>query len=140
MRNPEDAEEAVQEALTRAWRARDSCASPDAPLPWLLQITRREALRVLDRRRRLHERETADECAVLAVAGDNGVDRLLGTLRTEQALACLQPDERALVHLRYVLDLSHPQVAARLRLPEGTVKVRLHRIRARLRAVLEEEG
>src|SRR6266702_2576703 len=40
LRDHHDAEEAVQEALVRAWRRRDSCQSRDEPLPWLLQITR----------------------------------------------------------------------------------------------------
>jgi RNA polymerase sigma-70 factor (ECF subfamily) len=42
------------------------------------------------------------------------------------------------MRLRYVEDLTQGQVAARLGVPEGTVKVRLHRARARLRGVAAE--
>src|SRR5437868_6030023 len=52
LRNRDDAEEAVQEALARAWRKRAACRTPWAPLPWLLQITRNEAMRFAARRRR----------------------------------------------------------------------------------------
>jgi DNA-directed RNA polymerase specialized sigma24 family protein len=38
--------------------------------------------------------------------------------------------------LRYEADLEHPRIAGLLGMPEGTVKVRLHRIRQRLRPEL----
>lgn len=139
MRNPDDAEEAVQEALARAWRARASCATPEAPLPWLLQITRNEAFRLLDRRRRLEERETPAAAAAEPASEDSRLERAIAAMATEQALSDLRPDERALVRLRYVHDLSQPELARRLDLPEGTVKVRLHRIRGRLRTVFEAQ-
>jgi RNA polymerase sigma-70 factor (ECF subfamily) len=41
------------------------------------------------------------------------------------------------LHLRYAEDLTQIEVARRLGLPEGTVKVRLHRARGRLRRALE---
>src|SRR5216117_2113559 len=46
LRHPDDAEEAVQEAMIRAWRAREECRVPAARTAWLLQITRREAFRL----------------------------------------------------------------------------------------------
>ena len=56
----------------------------------------------------------------------------------DQALGLLQPHDRDIVRLRYAEDLTQEQVAARLDLPAGTVKVRLHRARERLRKGLEE--
>ena len=47
-------------------------------------------------------------------------------------LRLLTAPERRLLRLRYEDDLTHPEIARRLGLPEGTVKVRLHRLRARL--------
>src|ERR1700733_2756784 len=51
LRQPQDAEEVVQEALARAWRSRRACRTPETPLPWCLQITRNEALRLMQRQR-----------------------------------------------------------------------------------------
>lgn len=133
----EDAEEAVQEALTRAWRRRSSCRTPDEPMAWFLQITRHEALRQLDRRRRITERER-DEVAELPWH-EPVADQLLGAIATQQTLATLQPDERRLIELRYVDDLTQPQVARMLDIPEGTVKVRLYRLRRRLQTAFAEQ-
>ena len=135
LRDREDAEEAVQEALFRAWRNEAKCRTPNTPLPWLVQITRNEALRLAERRQRRLASEVHEETPERINSNDNGVERMLEAVATEQALSVLRPDERTLIHLRYVEDLTQGQVAARLGVPEGTVKVRLHRARARLRGI-----
>ena len=132
----EDAEEAVQEALTRAWRGWRACRNPEDPMAWLLQITRREAIRQLDRRRRITDRER-DQLTDFAVP-DAAVDHVLSAIDAEQALAILRPEERRLIELRYVEDLTQPEVARMLDIPEGTVKVRLHRLRQRLQSVFPD--
>ena len=139
LRHPEDAEEAVQEAMIRAWRARDACRAPAARTAWLLQITRREAFRVAERRTRLRDREHSDsqEGELLSLPHSE-IDGVESRVTFDQALGLLQPHDRDLVRLRYAEDLTQEQVAARLDLPAGTVKVRLHRARERLRKALEE--
>lgn len=137
LRDREDAEEAVQEAMIRAWRNHGKCRTPATPLPWLVQITRNEALRLAERRQRRQASEIHDERPDRD-AGDSGLERMLETVATEQALSLLRPEDRALIRLRYVEDLTQGQVAARLGVPEGTVKVRLHRARARLRGVARD--
>jgi RNA polymerase sigma-70 factor (ECF subfamily) len=137
LRDDEDAEEAVQEALIRAWRNQAACRTPATPLPWLVQITRNEALRLAARRSRRRASEIP-EGSPDRLEGDSGLDRALASVATEQALSVLRPEERTLMRLRYIEDLTQGQVAARLGLPEGTVKVRLHRARARLRGAAAE--
>jgi RNA polymerase sigma-70 factor, ECF subfamily len=135
--NRDDAEEAVQEAFVRAWRKRAACRTPSAPLPWLIQITRNEAMRLAARRSRRQASEIpdAEPEAVPAPSSESQLDRALTSVATEQALSTLCEDERNLLRLRYEEDLTQGQVAAALGVPEGTVKVRLHRVRARLRGV-----
>jgi RNA polymerase sigma-70 factor, ECF subfamily len=141
LRNRDDAEEAVQEALARAWRGRATCRTPATPIPWLLKITRNEAIRLAARRRRRELAEVhlvLDEPARDEPASDTAIERTLTAIATKQALGALGPDERKLIRLRYVYDLTQGQVAEALGVPEGTVKVRLHRARARLRGSAEE--
>jgi RNA polymerase sigma-70 factor (ECF subfamily) len=139
--NREDAEEAVQEAFVRAWRKQASCLTPSTPLPWLLQITRNEAIRLAERRSRRQATEVSEaepEAIFDAPSYESTLDQTLTAVATEQALSSLRPDERRLIRLRYVEDLTQGQVAAALGVPEGTVKVRLHRARARLRGVASD--
>lgn len=128
----------MQEALARAWRAQPRAALIESPMAWLLQITRNESLRVLERRSRLRTRELPELSADEPSAEDGRIEHLVTHAPTRQALHRLDPADRALLLLRYGEDLTQPELAKRLDLPEGTVKVRLHRIRKRFAEALEE--
>ena len=63
-------------------------------------------------------------------------ERVLATVERADlhaALDRLGERDRQLVRLRYDEDLTQTAIAHRLGIPEGTVKVRLHRVRAKLR-------
>jgi RNA polymerase sigma-70 factor (ECF subfamily) len=136
LRDPEAADDAAQEAMTRAWRQRGSCHSPSAPGPWVAQIARNEALRLWQREqgRRARAGEVEEEPA----PGEPLEEETITRVSVRQALATLTEEERELVSLRYESDLAHPAIAAVLGMPEGTVKVRLHRIRKRLATLIAE--
>jgi RNA polymerase sigma-70 factor (ECF subfamily) len=137
LRDPEAADEAAQEAMTRAWRQRGSCHSPGAPGPWVAQIARNEALRLWQREQRMRDR-SGDVFDESAAGGEPLEDQLIRRVSVRQALDTLTEEERELVNLRYESDLAHPAIAEYLGLPEGTVKVRLHRIRKRLATLIVE--
>jgi RNA polymerase sigma-70 factor, ECF subfamily len=129
--NEADAEEAVQEALARAWRKRGQCRE-DA-VPWMLQITHNEALRIATGRTEHRPLDDAPEASEGSRA-DEIVERIM--MRDE--LAGLRAADRLLLELRYGADLTQSAVADRAGIPEGTVKVRLHRLRKQLRSALQE--
>ena len=133
-----EAEEAVQEALMRAWTRRHACRSPDAPLPWMLEITRNESRRLLARRARRNSAAEGGSGSRELEAEDDQLVSTTTRVTVEQALARLEDSDRRVLRLRYADDLTQAEVARRLGLPEGTVKVRLHRARGRLRTMLEE--
>ena len=132
-----EAEEAVQEALIRAWIRRDACRTPHAPLPWMLEITRNEARRLLWR----HARRQRQAQALASSARDVEDDLLADTttrVTVAQAIARLEDADQDVLRLRYADDLTQAEVARRMGVPVGTVKARLHRARGRLRTLLEE--
>jgi len=135
-----DVDEVVQEALVRAWRRRATCRGDDR-MPWMRQITRNEALRLIARSRRRLEHELLDEAGLLdGLAGTDGEqaeDELLLRMDVAQLVGGLSVADRQLLALRYEHDLTQPEVAQMLGIPEGTVKIRLHRLRGRLRKALE---
>lgn len=129
-----EADDVAQEAALRAWRRRGTCRTPDAPEPWLRQIVRNEAARWFTRRR-----ETLVEASDVAVWADRAAwsaEDSTERLTVRSALAALPAGDRELLALRYEEDLTQPAIARRLGVPEGTVKVRLHRLRKRLQADL----
>jgi RNA polymerase sigma-70 factor (ECF subfamily) len=133
------AEDVVQLTLARAWRHRAACADPGAPLPWVIAIARNEARRWFVRpAAREIPGEVADDRRLGGVA--SAEDRTLVKLSVEQVVNRLSPDDRRLLTLRYAEDLTHSEIARRLSWPEGTVKVRLHRLRRRLATELEPDS
>ena len=51
----------------------------------------------------------------------------------------LSPLDRRLLFMQVWADIPVHEIAASLRMPEGTVKIRLHRARSRLRQLMEDE-
>lgn len=134
-----EAEEAVQEALARAWRRRDACRTLDQPLPWVLEITRNEARRLYGQRAIRLRREQSEEVPLERQAEDAQLAGVALRVSLERALHSLDEVDRSVLRLRYHQDLTQLEVAQRLGMPEGTVKVRLHRARRTLRTLLEGE-
>lgn len=132
-RSDAEAEDATQEALLRGWRLRHTCQQPERYLAWLARIARREALRL-----RADARVPAALDDSLHASEKNELEQVLGQVELERVLRELAPEERSLVLLRYAEDLTYRELAKRLGMPVGTAKVRLHRLRARLRASLAD--
>src|SRR3954468_11971822 len=109
LRDPEAADEAAQEAMTRAWRQRGSCHSPGAPGPWVAQIARHEALRLWQREQRLRagSGEVEDEPS----PGEPLEDALIRRVSVSQALATLTEEGRQLGGPRYESELADPASA-----------------------------
>ncbi len=126
------AEDAAQEAMLLIWRHQMSCRTPERPWGWIAAIAHREAVRAT----RQPSPEVLNDADAPAAPWDESEH--LGQLDLHRALAQLAPAERALLAARYWADLTQEQVAHQLGLPAGTVKVRLHRLRARLRPLLIE--
>ena len=96
---------------------------------WLAAILRNEAFRYYSRPR-------PDPTDLLEIYEGREDEMVLSTVDRadlQAALEELSESERALLALRYEEDLTQPAIAARLGIPEGTVKVQLHRARVKLR-------
>jgi RNA polymerase sigma-70 factor (ECF subfamily) len=127
--NPSEAEDIAQDALLRAWRRRSTLREADRRNQWLATIVRNEAFRLFARVRpdptsMIETQEGAEDANVVAT-----VERA----DLHAALKRLNDRDRQLLELRYTEDLTQQAIAHRLGIPEGTVKVRLHRARDKLR-------
>jgi RNA polymerase sigma-70 factor (ECF subfamily) len=136
----QDAQEAAQDALLRAWRGRADQRRHGSETCWVRQIARNEALRHLARRARTQDLYTEAPGELLdAVSSGQDVSQLAEILDLREAIAELAPRDALLLRLRYEQDLTQPRLARLAGMPEGTVKIRLHRIRGRLRERLTAE-
>jgi RNA polymerase sigma factor (sigma-70 family) len=126
------AEDAVQEAALLAWRRRRTLRDGLAVDGWFTRILVNVCRDELRRRSRAPKvvaiDPTVEDGRTFADHPDLG-----------PALARLTPDEQALLALRFGRELTVPEIAERLHVPEGTVKSRLHSTLQHLRAALEAE-
>ena len=135
-----DAEEVVQDAFVKAYRARGRFRSGAPFRPWLLAIVANEARnrrRSAGRRDGLAARAAAAHPPGAAPPGGEAA-ALSGERRAEllAALGRLGEDDRLVLGCRYLLDLSERETAHALGCRPGTVKSRTSRALERLRAEL----
>lgn len=128
------AEEAAQSTWSQVWRKLDSVKRPDRLRPWVVSVAFNEAKQALRRTRR-HSRLTASE-VVLDVPG--GVDPGTGIAGIDLRLALrdLDPEDRALLTMRYVLGFDATELSTATGLTPSGVRSRLERLVARLRREL----
>ncbi len=133
-----DAEDAAQEALTRAWQAWPTLRDPSALRPWLLQITvnvcRQWQRGGFGRRLRATLPLPEGENAALALLdADLGASDHTGSLDLRAAVNALDPVLRIVVALRYYGGMDATEIGAALDAPPATIRTRLRRALALLR-------
>jgi RNA polymerase sigma-70 factor (ECF subfamily) len=138
--DPLEAEDAVHDAAVVAWRGFAGLRDRDRFEAWFGRILVngcRDRLRV--RRRRpvvVTIPDVGSTGGGPSSAADSGAT-LANRDELERAFARLDPDHAVVVALRFYVDLTVPQIAARLGIAEGTVKSRLHHALRRLRSAVE---
>ena len=133
LRNPADAEDAVQEAFLRVLRHRDSLAEVRDRRVWLIRIVWNI---VLDRKRRAKTRPETDDvdelARVLSANGLSAEERAAAAQHHAQVLACvdrLPAKERQVLMLSAFEELSSVEIASVLGITESSVRSRLFRAR-----------
>jgi RNA polymerase sigma factor (sigma-70 family) len=138
--NPHDAEDLTQEVFVRVFRSLSSY-TPGTFEGWLHRITTNLFLDSARRKQRIRFEGLADDMAhrlpgsepTPAQAFDDA--HLDGDVQA--ALKALPPEYRAAVVLCDIEGFSYEEIAATLGVKLGTVRSRIHRGRAQLRAALE---
>lgn len=139
MVGPDEAGDIAQEALISAWKELARLQRPERLESWLRSILMNRARNVLRSRRR-HPSIPYDPALGHAdLLRYEPMGSLSSRWAVDAALSRLRPDERAVIVLHYMADLTLREVADTLRLREGTVKSRLHAALRMLRQDLGEE-
>lgn len=137
LRDMDLAEESAQQAIVTIWRELPRLRDPRRFDAWCYRILAR--ICYAERRRaQKHEVASLEGACGLPSRSDLSHDVLLRD-QLERGFARLSLEHRAVVVLHHQLDLPLDEVAEALGVPTGTVKSRLHRAMAQLRASLEAD-
>ena len=133
LRDSDAAEDAVQNTLVTIWRELPRLRDPERFDVWSYRIVTRASIAEAKRNRR--SVRIGDITIAEPASGDPA-----GPLATrdllERAFSQLKPESRAVLVLRYYVDLPNADIAEVLGIPYGTVGSRLHRAMGDLRSIL----
>ena len=132
-RDPEVAEDVVQESLLRAWRGLEGLQDESKARQWLVTIVRREFLRHRER-----QREAPTDPADLELLAAQETDPRLRDLQA--AIFELDENYREPLALQVLMGHSTEEIAALLGINQGAVLTRLHRAREKLKQAFLEDG
>ena len=127
LRHEQDAQDALQQALEKAWAKRDKVRE-SAFKPWLTTILVNECRDMLRRKKRLFVTDAVTDSPVPAhdMSLRDALDRLSEKYRTPFLL-------------RHMENFSEKEIAAMLRLPGSTIRGRLYRAKQQLQVELTEK-
>jgi RNA polymerase sigma-70 factor (ECF subfamily) len=138
LRDPEQAKDAVQNTLVRAWRDLPVLRDPDRFDAWLHRMLVHACI---DEVRRLRRHRADVELTNLHAPPARDVGSAIADRdQLERGFLRLEPDARALIVLHHYLDLPMAEVADALGIPLGTAKSRLNRALGLMRAALDADA
>lgn len=143
--DPADAEEAAQEAFLAAWKGLPSFRGDSAFSTWLHRLAANACIDLLRRSRHARgEVSLDDELAAEPVdehaSPQRELERREQREAVQQGLAALPDEQRTVLVLREIEQLSYTEIAEVTGLELGTVKSRISRARAQLRNYLLSRG
>ncbi|MBR4149907.1 MAG: sigma-70 family RNA polymerase sigma factor [Firmicutes bacterium] len=147
LKNQDDAEDAVSEAMASAWQRLEQLRSSALAAAWLYIITRHEAINIYRKNRarsraaRLLMSSGAEDAAgAPAEAIDSSEDRVM----IESAMEMLEPSYSEIIRLIFICGKSPGEAAEYLGISPQAAASRLHRARRRFaeiyRQMLENGG
>jgi RNA polymerase sigma-70 factor (ECF subfamily) len=141
--NPHDAADLTQDVFVRVFRSLSSY-TPGTFEGWLHRITTNLFLDGVRRKQRIRFDTLGDDAGERLPAPEATPDQVYDDTHldadVQRALDQLPPDFRAAVVLCDIEGLSYEEIAATLGIKLGTVRSRIHRGRALLRAALEHRA
>lgn len=119
LQNREDAEDVASEFFIRLWDIAPTYRPGNGHRGWMLTIARNMAIDHV--RKRKKESLSAEIPDYLQAGEDFPEERLCHRLSLEQALKTLKQEEREIVNLKIMGELTFKEIAAMLQKPQGTV-------------------
>ncbi|MBD8488422.1 RNA polymerase sigma factor [Echinicola sp. CAU 1574] len=138
LKSRDEAEDAVQEALEKAWAQRDQLQKMENPTGWMVRVVRNQSLQKLREQRRWMVLETQDDLPEMPMDAAEDVSPALKMVF--KFLKDLPEKQQEIFQLREVEGLTYEEIAEYLEISTEQVKVNLFRARKRLKSFLQEKG
>lgn len=141
-KNREDAEEIAQDCFVKAYKALGTFKQTAKFSTWLYTITYTTSMSFL-RKKQLNTQSIDDDDSILQLPNNIAsyradlVEQKSANVYLNLAIDSLLPDDAAIITLFYLGEQSLEEIGQTLHMEANTVKVKLHRARARLKEKME---
>jgi len=137
-KEPDSADDLVQEAIRKALSAEKTPEGSDALRPWMFRIIRN--LHIDNLRKEKTRLEYSAEATRLSEEERPQQDTVLNNILVRQALIEITDNEREILYLIDILGLKYSEAAKVLEIAEGTVMSRVSRARRSLLEKIEQSN
>lgn len=134
--NASEADDLAQEALVKAWQARDRFEPGTNLKAWVFMILRNHFYS--ERRKAWRKNETSDDGLESMATMPAGQDAILELADLKHAMSALPPEQREALILVGAGGFAYEEVAEICECAVGTIKSRVNRARAALAKLMEE--
>ena len=139
VKNPQDAEEVMQETYLKVWTLADSYVSQGKPMAWLFTIARNLCLMRFRQQKyqadmsiyELEEQEPGEVCREIEMAPEK--------MALLSALSLLKEEDRQIVLLHEAGGLKHREIAENLEMPLATVLSKYNRAIKKMAGYMKQE-
>lgn len=132
VKNDVEAEDAISEAILKAYKNKSKLKSKGSFKSWIMRITANECYNIIKKRSKVELRDNLETLNLVTV------DKKDDTLR--DIVEGLSEEFSSVIVLFYYEDMSIKEISRVLDISEGTVKSRLSRAKSKLKILLESEG
>lgn len=140
-KNPHDAQDLLQEAFIKVYQQLEKYDKKGSFSSWLYRVAINHCMDTFRKKHvktshiELNEEQVADpnhpEVVFLKKEESRQVERLIGTL---------PEDERLIILLRYVNEMSYDEISVLTEVPLSTVRNKIHRAKQKMRSTVKREG
>ncbi|WP_228547480.1 sigma-70 family RNA polymerase sigma factor [Filobacillus milosensis] len=118
LKNKDEALEAIQEVTYRAYKKRKQLKQPEYLKTWLIRIMINYCQDILKKQKRMHPFINQEQ---QLTTNDN-----FHQLWLSDAISKLNSNEQELIYLKYFHGYTYEELSHHLKIPEGTLKTRIH--------------
>ncbi|HEV2216534.1 MAG TPA: RNA polymerase sigma factor [Candidatus Dormibacteraeota bacterium] len=133
LQDPDEAEDAVQDAAFAAWRRLGNLHEGSSLRPWFLGI-------VANRCRAVKRNKWWSVSRSESPEGEAPATDLASSIDLRRALRRISYDERLVLVLRYYLDMPYEEIAMTLGISPKAARTRVERAIHRLRPIMQVQG
>lgn len=140
-KNPHDAQDLVQESFIKVYQQLEKYKETGSFSSWLYRVAMNHCMDEFRKKRYKMKSIEIDEGKV--IAGDHPEIIFMKkekSRQVERLISTLPEDERIIILLRYVNELSYQEISELVNMPLSTVRNKLHRAKKKMRETVKREG